>query len=96
MNKALGVIKSIFTIIVNLIKLFPRAFSKLFAAIPYLNTVMIFLPEIISFVKTLTGLVDKGVTKIEIKNRIKAVDKAFQETDRIKSAKKLRDSLTFK
>lgn len=96
MNKALGVIKSIFTIIINLIKLFPKAFSKLFSAIPYLNTIVTFLPEMISFIKTLRSMIDRGMTKIEIKNRIKAVDQAFQESDRVESAKKLRDSLTFK
>lgn len=96
MNNALGIIKSVFTIIVNLIKLFPRAFSKLFAAVPYLNTAMTFLPEIISLIKTLTLQVDKGMTVIEMKSRIKAVDQAFKESDRIESAKKLRDALTFK
>jgi hypothetical protein len=96
MNKALGIIKSVFVIIINLIKLFPRAFSKLFSAIPYLNTVLTFLPELISFIKTLKLNVDRGVTKIEMKSRIKAVSNAFEESDRIESAKKLRDGLTFK
>lgn len=96
MNKALDVIKSIFTIIVNLIRLFPRAFSKLFAAVPYLNTAITFLPELIGLIKTLTHKVDKEMTVLEMKSRIKAVDQAFKESDRIESAKKLRDALTFK
>jgi hypothetical protein len=82
--------------IYNAILAFPKFFRPMLAAVPYIGTVLAFLPEIVGFIKTISGMLDRGVTEIEIKNRIKAVDKAFANPDRIESAKELRDALTFK
>jgi hypothetical protein len=72
---------------------FPRFFRPFFAAIPYIGIVLKFLPELIGFIKAISSMLDRGVTEIEIKARVRAIDNAFSNPDRVQAAKELQDAI---
>ena len=49
------------------------------------------LPEIWSLFKTIVSQVQKGVEIIQIKRKLKAIDKAMSNSDRRQAAKELDD-----
>lgn len=50
-----------------------------------------FLPEIVSFIKSLQSMVERGIDEIQIKQNIKGINKAFQNEDRQAAARALND-----
>lgn len=54
-------------------------------------SILKFLPQVLDYVKHLEGLIDQGVTAVQISNAMKNIDKAFVITDIAKRAKSLND-----
>ncbi len=53
--------------------------------------VLKFLPELVSFLKLLVDLTEKGVEKIEIMNAVKKIGQAFNDPDPKNRARRLND-----
>lgn len=92
----MSVVKAILNLIYQLFMAFPRFFKPFLSAIPYIGTILQFLPEIVSLVKTLSNLLDKGHNKLELKYRLKAVDRGLANPDRMEAAREVREAITFK
>jgi Na+-transporting methylmalonyl-CoA/oxaloacetate decarboxylase gamma subunit len=89
-------VKAILTLIYQVIMAFPKFFAPFLGAIPYLGTILAFLPQLVELVRGIAAAVDRGATKIEMQKRVEAVAKAFENPDRVKAAKELKDAITFK
>ena len=50
-----------------------------------------FLPEVLSFVKLLGGLIEKGADKIEVMHAMERIGDAFKEPNPVNRARRIND-----
>lgn len=85
------ILKDALTLILILMKWFPKFFAPLGNLIPVYGQLMVYLPEVISLLKWTKGQIEKGYTEKQIKDALKGIDNAFKEEDAKVKAKKLND-----
>ena len=54
-------------------------------------TLLKFLPEMVTFLKLLANLTEKGVEKVEIMRAVKKIDEALKDRDPVERSRRLND-----
>ena len=83
------VVRDFFTLVGIMFKWFPKFFSPIANFIPWIGPLIAYLPEIIDILKLIKVWANKGMTKLEIKRKLKQIDEAFEVKDAQDRAKAL-------
>jgi len=58
----------------------------------YLKIIFQYLPELIALVKSIINMTNSGIEEVVIKRRLKKIDKAFNNPNRVEAARELNDA----
>lgn len=91
----MGLLKAVLNLGYRLALTFPKFFSKFFVSAPHIHIILRYLPEIVTFIKGIVLLVDRGYNEAQLKKRLNLINEGISNPDRQQAAKDIKDALTF-